>query len=111
MSDPPGTGFPESLKREIRDRANGRCCICGDIPVDVHGIIPTKDSDDDTETNTAPLCPSCHCGFGNNSDHRKIIGERRDAHHERYRDRDAAAELSAISSAPRSGVSSNRRAR
>lgn len=92
----PGTGFPESLKRQIRDRANGRCCICGDIPVDVHHIVPAKDGGDNTETNAAPLCPSCHRKFGNNPDHRKMITERRDAHFKRCGNGDLAADLAAI---------------
>ena len=90
------TGFPESLKREIRNRANGRCCICGDIPVDIHHIVPTKDGGDDTETNAAPLCPSCHRKYGNNPDHRKMIREMRDAHYRKCGTRDIAGELAGI---------------
>ena len=92
----PGTGFPESLKREVRVRANGRCCICEDILVDIHHIVPAKDGGDNTETNAAPLCPSCHRKFGNNPDHRKMIRERRDAHYEKCRAGDVAASLAAI---------------
>ena len=90
------TGFPESLKREIRNRANGRCCLCNEMPVDVHHIIPVKDGGDNTETNAAPLCPTCHRIYGNNPDHRKMIRERRDAHYEKCGGRDAAADFAAI---------------
>ena len=90
------TEFPESLKRRIRDRANGRCCVCGEMPVDVHHIIPAKDGGDNAESNAAPLCPTCHRKWGNNPDHRKMIAERRDAHYDRCRDGDTAASLADI---------------
>lgn len=92
----PGTVFPESLKRQIRDKANGRCCICKEIPVEIHHIIPVKDGGDSTETNAAPLCPLCHCRYGNNPDHRKMIRERRDAHYKRCRDGNVSARLAAM---------------
>ena len=78
----PGAEFPESLKRQIRNKANGRCCICGEMPVDIHHIKPVKDGGDNAASNAAPLCPTCHRKWGNNPDHRKMIAERRDAHYE-----------------------------
>ena len=87
----PGTEFPESLKRKIRDRANGLCCLCGKMPVEIHHIIPVNDGGDNAETNAAPLCPTCHRIWGNNPDHRKMIAERRDAHYERCSSTDPAA--------------------
>ena len=65
------------------------------MPVDVHHIIPVKDGGDNTETNAAPLCPTCHRQWGNNPDHRKMIADRRDAHYDRCRNADIAADIAA----------------
>lgn len=86
-----GAEFPEFLKRQIRNRANGRCCICGMMPVDIHHIKPVKDGGDNAASNAAPLCPTCHRTWGNNPDHRKMLAERRDAHYERCSNADPAA--------------------
>ena len=70
--------FPESLKKEIRKRANHRCCMCYTRGVDIHHIVPQVEGGDDTEDNAAPLCPNCHSTYGANPQKRKIIREMRD---------------------------------
>lgn len=75
-------GFPESLKVEIRKRANFQCCWCrrpsDSYTVQIHHIIPKADGGENTEENAAPLCPNCHDAYGGNPQKRKQIRERRD---------------------------------
>ena len=70
--------FSESLKAEIRRRADMRCCICHAIGIDVHHVIPQADGGPDDEDNAAPLCPTCHGTYGSNPSKRKFIREARD---------------------------------
>lgn len=75
--------FPESLKKKVRARANFRCCVCQEIDVEIHHIVPHADGGKDTEDNAAPLCPNCHSTYGANPEKRKIIREMRDRWYER----------------------------
>jgi hypothetical protein len=70
--------FSESLKADLRRRSDMRCCICQNIGVEIHHIIPEAESGPDTEENAAPLCPSCHETYGANPTKRKFIREARD---------------------------------
>jgi hypothetical protein len=70
--------FSESLKAEIRRRADMRCCICHTIGVEVHHIIPQAENGSDDEDNAAPLCPTCHETYGSNPGKRKFVREARD---------------------------------
>lgn len=72
--------FIESLKKEVREKSNYRCCICEQIQIDieVHHIIPESDGGPDTLDNAAPLCPNCHSNFGNDQLKRSRIKEKRD---------------------------------
>ena len=80
-------GFPESLKAEIRKRANFQCCWCrrpsDSYTVEIHHIIPKADGGGNTEENAAPLCPNCHDTYGGNPQKRKQIRERRDDWYEK----------------------------
>ena len=80
-------GFPESLKVEIRKRANFRCCWCrrpsDSYTVEIHHIIPKSEGEDNTFDNAAPLCPNCHDTYGGNPQKRKQIRERRDDWYEK----------------------------
>lgn len=72
--------FAEKLKRAVRDRADGRCCIggCHKVDVDIHHIVPQADDGPDTEENAAPLCAGCHRAYGGDPGKRKMIREHRD---------------------------------
>ncbi len=72
--------FSESVKREVKRRANFTCCWCQNLDhkVDIHHIVPQKDGGPDTIGNAAPLCGSCHTKYGDNPSLRKEIRERRD---------------------------------
>jgi hypothetical protein len=70
--------FPESIKLSVKQRAHFACCLCHDVGVEVHHIIPQSEGGADTEDNAAPLCPSCHEIYGANPQKRKFIRQARD---------------------------------
>ncbi len=70
--------FSETLKKTIRKRAHMACCLCHELGVEIHHIIPQEMGGPDTEDNTAPLCPTCHERYGANPLKRKFIAEARD---------------------------------
>lgn len=70
--------FGEKVKREVKERAAFRCCRCQSVGIQVHHIIPEEHGGGDTIENAAPLCASCHVGFGGNPEKRKEITEMRD---------------------------------
>jgi len=72
--------FAETLKKEVREKSNFRCCICEQIQIDieVHHIVPESDYGPDTFDNAAPLCPNCHSNLGNDPLKRNRIKEKRD---------------------------------
>jgi len=70
--------FSEKTKLEVKRRAHFRCCLCRNIGVEIHHIIPSEEDGPNTEENAAPLCPSCHETWGGNTKKRKFIREARD---------------------------------
>jgi len=70
--------FTEELKKSMRRRSDMRCCLCRDLGVEIHHILPEADGGPDTEDNAAPLCPSCHDRYGANPVKRKFVREARD---------------------------------
>ena len=72
--------FTEALKKKVRDRADGRCCMggCHKVDIDIHHIVPQAKGGPDTEDNAAPLCAGCHRAHGGDSGKRKMIREHRD---------------------------------
>lgn len=70
--------FSLALKLAIKKKAHFRCCLCHELGVEVHHIIPQEDKGPDTEDNAPPLCPSCHETYGANPTKRKFITEARD---------------------------------
>jgi len=71
--------FSEKLKKEIKERAHFKCCLCREQLVNhVHHIIPENKGGTDDEENAAPLCGTCHFQYGNNPDMRKFIRQSRD---------------------------------
>ena len=48
------------------------------MSLEVHHILPQEHNGTDDEDNAAPLCASCHRGYGGNPDHRSRIREMRD---------------------------------
>lgn len=93
--------FDETLKLRIRQRAHFACCMCHELYVEIHHIIPEAEGGPDTEENAAPLCPSCHEQYGANPTKRKFIREMRDHWYDlcdtRYKSVDAS-QLERISS-------------
>jgi len=70
--------FSEKVKLEIKKKALQRCCICHNIGIEIHHIIPQSEKGPNTIENGAPLCPSCHETYGDNPKKRKFIKETRD---------------------------------
>ncbi len=72
--------FTDALKKQVREKAAFRCCICRQIGVgiEVHHIIPESEGGPDTLDNAAPLCPTCHTELGDNPKKRERIREMRD---------------------------------
>lgn len=71
-------GFPESIKKEVRERAAFQCCRCHKVGIEVHHIIPEEYGGADDIGNAAPLCPNCHDDFRANPEKRKAIFEMRE---------------------------------
>lgn len=67
--------FPDSLIVEMRRRAHFQCCLCKELGVEIHHILPQSEGGPDTPENAAPLCPSCHETYGANPTKRKFIRE------------------------------------
>ena len=74
--------FTEKLKSKVRRKAHLACCLCKEMGVEVHHIIPEEDGGPDTEDNAAPLCPTCHETYGANPRKRKFIREARELWYE-----------------------------
>ncbi len=70
--------FSEDQKLQVKKKAMFRCCRCQNIGIDIHHILPQKDSGPDTLDNAAPLCQNCHDQFGDNPIKRKEIKQMRD---------------------------------
>ena len=68
----------ESIKYEVKKKAHQRCCICHNIGIEIHHIVPQWDNGTNALENAAPLCPSCHEIYGENPTKRKFIRESRD---------------------------------
>lgn len=70
--------FAESLKLNVKKKAHFQCCLCHDLGVEIHHIVPQGEGGPDDEENAAPLCPTCHETYGDNPKKRKFIREARD---------------------------------
>lgn len=70
--------FSEAIKLTVKRKAHFACCLCRNVGIELHHIIPQSDGGPDTEDNAAPLCPSCHEAYGANPTKRKFIREARD---------------------------------
>lgn len=58
------------------------CCLCKEMGVEVHHIVPQEENGPNTDDNAAPLCPSCHETYGANPQKRKFIREARELWYE-----------------------------
>lgn len=67
--------FSEKIKFEVKRKSHQTCCICNQIGIEIHHIIPQSEGGPDIEENAAPLCPSCHEIYGANPTKRKFIKE------------------------------------
>jgi len=72
--------FTEKIKKEVRKKAMSKCCFCQGFDIHIHHIVPGGSND---ISNGAPLCPTCHERFGNDSKKRKRIIEARDNWYDR----------------------------
>ena len=70
--------FDERLKVEVRRNAHFACCLCHDLGVEIHHIVPEGEGGPNDSENAAPLCPTCHERYGANPTKRKFIREARD---------------------------------
>ena len=70
--------FTEELKLVIRRKSHFSCCLCHQLGIEIHHIIPQAEGGSDAEDNAAPLCPSCHEIYGANPQKRKFLKEARD---------------------------------
>lgn len=78
--------FSESIKNQVKEKADFRCCRCKHVSFEVHHINPQKDDGPDTLDNAAPLCPNCHADFGDNPAKRKEITQMRDLWYRRVKE-------------------------
>lgn len=70
--------FTEVLKLHVKKKAHFQCCLCHDLGVEIHHIVPQSEGGPDDKVNAAPLCPTCHETYGDNPRKRKFIREARD---------------------------------
>ena len=81
--------FSEKTKSIVKKKSHIQCCLCKEIGIEIHHIIPQNENGPDDESNAAPLCPTCHEIYGDNPKKRKFITEARDLWYEicetRYR--------------------------
>lgn len=74
--------FAPAVITRIKKKAHFQCCLCKALGIEAHHIVPQSEGGKDTESNAAPLCPSCHEIFGANPTKRKFIREARDLWYE-----------------------------
>lgn len=74
--------FSEKIKTIVKRKSHFQCCLCKEIGVEIHHVIPQYENGSDTEDNAAPLCPSCHEIYGDNPKKRKFIRDARDLWYE-----------------------------
>jgi len=74
--------FSEKTKLEVKKLSHQTCCLCKNIGIEIHHIIPQAENGPDNLDNAAPLCPSCHETYGQNPTKRKFIRESRDIWYE-----------------------------
>lgn len=81
--------FSEKIKLIVKKKSHLQCCLCKEIGIEIHHIIPQSENGANIESNAAPLCPTCHEIYGDNPKKRKFITEARDLWYEicetRYR--------------------------
>jgi len=58
--------FTQKIKDEAKWGSAYRCCVCHDVFVEVHHILPEADGGPSTIENAAPLCAKHHDLFGGN---------------------------------------------
>ncbi len=71
--------FSQGIKDKARWKSAYRCCVCHDVFVEVHHLIPEADGGPSTIENAAPLCAKHHDLFGGNPEKRAMIRAMRDA--------------------------------
>jgi|GEM_PF-614536 len=50
--------IPESMRIEVIEKTNNRCCVCQTPFVQIHHI--DRNPENNISDNLAPLCPNCH---------------------------------------------------
>lgn len=69
--------FSEKIKREVKEKSNFQCILCGNKLVEVHHIILQNEGENGLFENAVALCARCHMIFGGNPLKRKEIIEKR----------------------------------
>jgi len=70
--------FTEETKKQVREKAMFKCCLCQSLDIEIHHIEAQKDGGSNDISNAAPLCPTCHERYGNNPSKLKMITQARD---------------------------------
>ena len=72
-------GFSDKVKREVKELADFRCCICNRFDVEIHHIIQPNEGGSNEIDNAAPLCPNHHDLYGGHPEKIKLIRLKRDS--------------------------------
>jgi hypothetical protein len=76
---PPGSDFPDSVKRKARELAFFKCCYCHDRQGhEVHHLTPKEEGGQGTLDNAILLCVQCHSDYGHRPDKRQQLRQARD---------------------------------
>lgn len=70
--------FSEKLKKEVKEKSDFKCVLCGSSIVEIHHIIPQNEGGPDTFDNAVALCASYHLIYGGNPLKRGEIVRKRD---------------------------------
>jgi hypothetical protein len=78
-TEPPGSDFPESVKRKARELAFFKCCYCHDRQGhEVHHVVPKEEGGQGMLDNAILLCVQCHSDYGHRPDKRQQLRQARD---------------------------------
>ena len=70
--------FSEKIKKEVREKSNFKCVLCGSNIVEIHHIQSQQENGPDTFENAVALCANCHLLYGGNLLKREEIIQKRD---------------------------------
>lgn len=79
--------FSEKMKKEVREKSEHRCVLCGERIVEIHHIIPQNQGGKDEFENAVALCSQCHTIYGNNPNMQEKIREKRKLAYEKHKEK------------------------